>query len=113
MSSSKQREHDDVQSGRFNLLNILCVPLGEGWRIYLHPAFLPSYLFEHFDEHLVVDVQALDFDDLERYMAGHHAPYEKNLSPPTIEFTARDAAAPVFGAWLDRAISSGQRLSVG
>jgi hypothetical protein len=54
----------------------------------------------------------LDFEDLDRHMQRHNAPYDKQVSiHGDVELTASGRAAHVLGEWLATSSASGMRPS--
>lgn len=92
------------------LLNVLCSPMKDGWRVYLNPGWVPPYLLHCFDKNLEAYAPAIDLDDLDQYMRFHSAAYEKRMSVfGDAELTARGDAAEALAAWLSTAFATGVR----
>ena len=103
-------EARDEQQGPAIVLNLLCVPVGEVWRVHARPTWMPSFLHGVFDEHGEAFPVVLDFQDLERHMASKRQPFEKRVSRTgAIEFTAHGDAATALAVWLSTAFASGVR----
>ena len=98
------------ESTRVALLNVLCSPLKEGWRVYLAPEWVPAYLMHCFDENLETQTPLIDLEDLDRYMQFHSAEYEKRVSKfGDVELTARGDPAEALAGWLATAFATGIR----
>jgi hypothetical protein len=93
-------------------LNLLCVQEQAGWRVMVHPRWVPEFLAALFDVHGEVAPVWLDFEDLDRHMTDAGVKFEKR---PTkfggVELTAEGAAAEALASWLSTAIMSGTRPS--
>lgn len=99
-----------LQPARVALLNVLCSPLREGWRVLLSPEWVPPYLMHCFDENLEAYTPEIDLEDLDRYMQYHGAEYEKRISKfGDAELTATGDAAEALAAWLSTAFATGVR----
>ncbi len=95
---------------RVALLNVLCSPLREGWRVYLNPEWVPPYLMHCFDEHLEACTPEIDLEDLDGYMQYHGAEYQKRVSTlGDVELTATGDAAEALAAWLSTVFATGVR----
>lgn len=93
------------------VMNVFCSPLGEGWRVYLNPDWVPPYLLHSFDDNFEAYPVQIDVADLDRYMSYHQVEYEKRVSNfGGIELTARGEAAHALAAWLSTAFASGERI---
>ena len=93
------------------VMNVFCSRLGDAWRVYLNPDWVPSYLLRSFDENLEAYPVQVDFDDLDKYMRFHHTNYEKRVSNfGGVELTARGDDAHALAAWLSTAFASGERV---
>ena len=99
------------QPERPAVLNVLCSPTREGWRVYVNPAWVPPYLLHCFDEHLEAHAVEIDLEDLDTYMQYHQAQYEKRISSfGDAELTANGEAAHALAAWLSTVFASGMRM---
>ena len=93
------------------VMNVFCSRLGDAWRVYLNPDWVPAYLLRSFDENLEAYPVQIDFDDLEQYMRYHQSDYEKRVSNfGGVELTARGDAGHALAAWLSTAFASGERV---
>jgi len=98
------------QPGPVAILNVLCSPLREGWRVHLGPEWVPPYLIHCFDENLEGYTPDIDLEDLDRYMQYHGAQYEKRISKfGDAELTATGDAAEALAAWLSTVFATGVR----
>ena len=98
------------EPAREALLNVLCSPLKEGWRVYLGPEWVPAYLMRCFDENLEAHTPMIDLEDLDQYMQFYSAEYEKRVSKfGDVELTASGDAAEALAGWLANAFATGVR----
>ena len=101
----------DTHSEAANTLSLFCARSGDAWRLHAAPQGLPHYLRGFFDAHHEAYPVDLDLEDLDRFMAGHHAEYEKRESRlGGVEITARGTAAGSLAEWLSAMFSSGLRV---
>lgn len=90
------------------VLNLLCTPEDEAWRLYARPTAMPVYLRRCFDEHYEAFPVYLDFEDLDRYMNKRGLPFEKRANTfGDVELTARGRSAMELAVWLSRMFASG------
>lgn len=90
------------------LLDLFFSRRGDAWQVFALPSLYPAYLREHFDENYEAYPVSVDFDDLERRMAGLQ--YEKRPSRlGGFQIVARGPAALAVAAWLTTAFASGVR----
>jgi len=93
------------------VMNVFCSRVGDAWRVYLNPTWVPAYLLRSFDENLEAFPAQIDLDDLDQYMQFHQREYEKRVSNfGGVELTARGEAAHALAAWLSTAFASGERV---
>lgn len=91
-------------------LDLLCVPEGEAYRIYVWPHLLPEGLIRCLDEHGELYPAYLDLEELERAMAARGAEYTKReTSRGGFELTADGLGAQVLTQWLTRMFQSGSQ----
>ena len=92
------------------VLNLLCTPQGETWRLYADPAWMPVYLRRCFDRYYEAHSVLLDFEDLDRYMKKRGLQFDKRVNKfGCVELTARGEAAMELAVWLSKAFASGFR----
>lgn len=91
-------------------LSLYCSPVGDAWRVHVRPQWVPHYLQPYFDQHGEAHSVYIDFEDLERHMEAHEAPFEKRVNRAGgIELLARDSAAESLAVWLSTVFSTGVR----
>jgi len=91
-------------------LDIFCSPVGEAWRIYVHPTWLPGYLARCFDRHGEAHPVYIDLDDLDYQMSVSGVVYDKLPSAAGgVQLLAKGHAATVLAVWLSQCFASGQR----
>ncbi len=92
-------------------LDIFCSPVGEAWRLYVCPTWLPSYLARCFDRHGEAYPVYLDLEDLEYQMSSSGVVYEKFPSASGgVQLLAKGHAAAVLAVWLSQCFASDQRV---
>ncbi|MGC4067243.1 MAG: hypothetical protein QM784_21895 [Polyangiaceae bacterium] len=97
-------------SGQDVELDIFCSKLGEAYRVYVRPTWLPDHLLDCFDDEGEAYPVYLDFDDLDRHMQKSGVEYVKRQATTgSIQLYARGPAAAVMIAWLLNAFGSGIR----
>ena len=100
----------DAISDEGAVLNLLCTPEGETWRLYARPTWMPVYLRRCFDKHYEAHSVMLDFEDLDRYMKKRGSEFDKRVNKfGDVELTARGEAAMELAVWLSKAFASGFR----
>jgi hypothetical protein len=96
------------------VLNLLCTPEDEAWRLYAQPTWMPVYLRRCFDQHFEAFPVYLDFEDLERHMKKRSLEFEKKANSfGDVELTARGRAAMELAVWLSKMFASGIRQEDG
>jgi len=101
---------NDAKSDEGPVLNLLCTPEGESWRLYARPGWMPVYLRRCFDQHFEAHSVLLDFEDLDRYMKKRGVEFDKRVNKfGDVELTARSGAAMELSVWLSKAFASGFR----
>jgi len=99
---------NDNASEENMLLNLLCTPEEEAWRLYARPTSMPVYLRRCFDEHYEAFPVYLDLEDLDRHMNKRGLQFEKQTNTfGDVELTARGRAAMELAVWLSRMFASG------
>src|SRR5512145_1589121 len=92
-------------------LDIYCAIVGEAYRVYVRPTWLPAYLLDCFDEEGEAFPVYLDFDDLDEHMKRSDCEYVKRQAKTgSIQLYARDAAANVLSVWLAQSFASIERV---
>lgn len=96
------------------VLNILCDPIDDVWRVYVRPTWLPRSLHRCFDKNGEAYPVVLDLDDLDRRMKAAGLEYEKRVARTgAVELLARGRAASALATWLSSAFESGVRPVAG
>jgi hypothetical protein len=91
-------------------LDLFCSPVGEAWRVYVRPTWLPGYLARCFDRHGEAYPVYIDLEDLEYQMSSSGVVYEKFPSASGgVQLLAKGHAATVLAVWLSQCFASGQR----
>lgn len=104
----------DASSEEGIVLNLLCTPQDDAWRLYAGPDWMPQHLQRCFDEHGEAYPVFLDFDDLDRYMQKRGLEFVKRKTKGgDVELAARDKAAVELAIWLSMALASGFRQGSG
>jgi hypothetical protein len=92
-------------------LDIFCSPVGEAFRIYVRPTWLPGYLARCFDRHGEAYPVYLDLEDLDYQMSSSGVLYDKFASASGgVQLLAKGHAATVLAVWLSQCFASDQRL---
>jgi hypothetical protein len=92
-------------------LDVFCSPVGEAWRVYVRPTWLPGYLARCFDRHGEAYPVYLDLEDLEYQMSSSGVEYERLQSVSGgVQLFAKGHAATVLAVWLSQCFASDQRL---
>lgn len=95
-------------------LDIFCSPVGEAWRVYVRPTWLPGYLSRCFDRHGEAYPVYLDLEDLDYQMSSSGVAYERRASTTgAVQLRAQGHAATVLAVWLSQCFASDQRLITG
>lgn len=100
----------DNASDASPVLNLLCTPEGDTWRLYARPGWMPVYLRRCFDRHFEAHSVLLDFEDLDRYMQKRGSAFDKRVNKfGDVELIAQGEAAMELAIWLSKAFASGFR----
>lgn len=91
-------------------LNLLCIPVGDAWRIFTAPTWMPDYLRRCFSDCGDVYPVFLDFEDLDRITQKRKLEIERTTNQHGyVELFAHGAGARELAIWLANAFSSGFR----
>jgi hypothetical protein len=91
-------------------LDIFCSPVGEAWRVYVRPTWLPGYLARCFDRHGEAYPVYLDLEDLDYQMSSSGVSYERRPSTSGgVQLYAKGHAATVLSVWLSQCFASVER----
>lgn len=91
-------------------LNLLCTPVGDAWRVFTAPTWMPDYLRRCFSECGDIYPVYLDFEDLDRITIKRKLEIERITKPGGIvELFAHGTGARELAIWLANAFSSGFR----
>jgi len=91
-------------------LDIFCSRVGDAYRVYVRPTWLPDHLLDCFDDHCEAYPVYLDFEDLELHMKRSGVEYAKQpATPGGVQLYACGAAAEVMSNWLSRSFASSVR----
>lgn len=92
-------------------LDVFCSPVGDAWRVYVRPTWLPGYLARCFDRHGEAYPVYLDLEDLDYQMSSSDVEYERTPSTTgAVQLVAKGHAATVLAVWLSQCFASDQRL---
>lgn len=90
-------------------LSVFCSRGAEGYRVHVHPAWLPRHLQQCLDAH-GEGVAYLDFEELDRYMTRQSLSYERrDATTGSVELAAQGQAAVALSVWLSNMFSSNVR----
>lgn len=93
-------------------LDVFCSKVGEAWRLYVRPTWLPGYLARCFDRHGEAYPVYLDLEDLDYQMAMSGVSCEKYPGTAgSVQLIAKGHAATVLAVWLSQSFASDQRSS--
>ena len=96
--------------GQEQRLDIMCVPEGDAYRIYVWPNWMPSELAQSLDESGEAYPVYVDLDELDRQMTSSGVEYRKQISTTgSVQLEARGNAAAVLMMWLSRMFRSGSQ----
>jgi hypothetical protein len=91
-------------------LNLLCIPVGDAWRVFTAPTWMPDYLRRCFSDSGEIYPVYLDFEDLDRVTKKRGLPIDRTTNPDGyVELIARGDGARELAIWLANAFSSGFR----
>jgi hypothetical protein len=84
-------------------LDVLCVPQGDAFRLYVWPGFVPKVLEGCLDANAEAYPVFVDIDDLDRRMTASGLTYERHpLSHGGFNLVAEGRAVAVMTQWLSR-----------
>lgn len=90
-------------------LSVYCSRGVDGFRVHVHPAWMPRHLRQCLDVHGEGMAQ-LDFEELDRHMQRGAYSYEKHATTTgSVELSASGPAAVALATWLSNMFSSGVR----
>jgi hypothetical protein len=90
-------------------LNVYCSRGPEGYRVHVHPAWMPRHLRQCLDGH-GEGLAQLDFEELDRHMQRAGLSVEKRTTATGgVELSAKGQAAVALSTWLSSMFSSGVR----
>ncbi|HEY5958433.1 MAG TPA: hypothetical protein VIV60_17840 [Polyangiaceae bacterium] len=92
-------------------LDVFCSRVGDAWRVYVRPTWLPGYLARCFDRHGEAFPVYLDLEDLDYQMSVSGVTFGKYPSAAggAIQLIATGHAATVLAVWLSQCFASDQR----
>jgi len=91
-------------------LNLLCIPVGDAWRVFTAPTWMPDYLRRCFSDCGDIYPVYLDFEDLDRVATKRKLEIERTTNKDGIvELLAHGSGARELAIWLANAFSSGFR----
>ncbi len=101
---------DPTSSDSRPYLNLLCTPVGDAWRVFTAPTWMPDYLRRCFSDCGDIYPVYLDFEDLDRITVKRKLEIERTTNPHGIvELLAHGNGARELAIWLANAFSSGFR----
>jgi hypothetical protein len=88
-------------------LDILCVPQGDAFRLYVWPSYIPKILKGCLDKNAEAYPVFVDIEELDRRMATSGLTYERRTLPNGgFNLVAEGAAATIMTQWLSRMFES-------
>jgi len=91
-------------------LNLLCIPVGDAWRVFTAPTWMPDYLRRCFSDCGDIYPVYLDFEDLDRITAKRKLEIDRTTNAQgMVELFAYGRGARELAIWLANALSSGFR----
>jgi hypothetical protein len=101
--------HSNVARSEAQHLSIYCSRGPDGYRVHVHPAWMPRHLRQCLDSH-GEGIAHLDFEELDRHMQRASHSYEKHATATgSVELSASGPAAVALATWLSNMFSSGVR----
>ena len=100
---------ENLARSEIQQLSVYCSRGPEGYRVHVHPAWMPRHLQQCLDAH-GEGLAQLDFEELDRHMQRAGLSYEKHTTATGgVELSANGQAAVTLSTWLSNMFSSGVR----
>ncbi|HKY34846.1 MAG TPA: hypothetical protein VJN18_02800 [Polyangiaceae bacterium] len=100
---------ENVARSEAQHLSVYCSRGPEGYRVHVHPGWMPRHLRQCLDAH-GEGMALLDFEELDRYMQRAGQAFEKHVTATgSVELSASGQAAVTLSTWLSNMFSSGVR----